>query len=58
MYEMNKFISADEVTLSSSVYRVIRSQERMGKDTRLALVKKRAAVEAAAEPLRLTSARK
>ena len=47
VYEMNKFISADPVTLSSSVYRVIRSLERIAEDTRLALAKKRAAVEAA-----------
>lgn len=45
VYEMNKFVSADQVTLSRSVYRVIRSLERMGRDTRLALVKKRARVE-------------
>jgi hypothetical protein len=44
---MNKFISADEVTLSNSVYRVIRSLERIAEDTRLALAKKRAADEAA-----------
>lgn len=47
VYEMNKFISADQVTLSSSVYRVIRSLERIAEDTRLALAKKRAADEAA-----------
>lgn len=42
VYEMNKFISAEEVTLSRSVYQVIGSLERMARDTRLALVKKRA----------------
>ncbi len=42
VYEMNKFISADPVTLSSSLYRVIRSLERIAEDTRLALTKKRA----------------
>ena len=47
VYEMNKFISADQVTLSHSVYRVIRSLERIAEDTRLALAKKRAADEAA-----------
>jgi hypothetical protein len=44
---MNKFISADQVTLSGSVYRVIRCLERIAEDTRLALAKKRAADEAA-----------
>jgi len=46
VYEMNKFVSADEVTLSNSVYRVIRSLERIAEDTRLALAEKRAADEA------------
>ena len=49
VYEMNKFISADQVTLSNSVYRVIGSLERIAEDTRLALAKKRAAVEAASQ---------
>ena len=48
VYEMNKYISADQVTLSNSVYRVIRSLERIAEDTRLALVKKRARDERAA----------
>ena len=48
VYEMNKFISADQVTLSHSVYRVIGSLERIAEDTRLALVKKRARDERAA----------
>jgi hypothetical protein len=48
VYEMNKFISADQVTLSNSVYRVIGTLERIGEDTRLALAKKRARVERAA----------
>jgi hypothetical protein len=47
VYEMDKFISADQVTLSSSVYRVVRSLERIAEDTRLALAKKRTADEAA-----------
>ena len=48
VYEMNKFISANQVTLSNSVYRVIGSLERIAEDTRLALAKKRARVERAA----------
>lgn len=48
VYEMNKFVSADEVTLSNSVYRVIGSLERIAEDTRLALAKKRARDERAA----------
>jgi hypothetical protein len=48
VYEMNKFIAADQVTLSNSVYRVIGTLERIGEDTRLALAKKRARVERAA----------
>jgi hypothetical protein len=32
---MNKYISADQVTLSLSVYRVIGSLERIAEDTRL-----------------------
>jgi hypothetical protein len=48
VYEMNKFISADQVTLSHSVYRVISALERIAEDTRLALVNKRARVERAA----------
>jgi len=52
VYEMDKFISADSVTLSNSVYRVVRSLERIAEDTRLALAKKRAADEAASCPLR------
>jgi len=48
VYEMNKYLSADQVTLSNSVYRVINSLERIAEDTRLALVKKRAREERAA----------
>ncbi len=48
VYEMNKYISADAVTLSDSVYRVIGTLERIAEDTRLALVKKRARDERAA----------
>lgn len=48
VYEMNKFVSADEVTLSHSVYRVIGSLERIAEDTRLALARKRARDERAA----------
>ncbi len=47
VYEMKKFVSADQVTLSSSVYRVVRSLERIAGDARLALAKKRARVERA-----------
>ncbi|MSU36441.1 MAG: hypothetical protein EXS36_15360 [Pedosphaera sp.] len=47
VYEMNKFVSAEQVTLSHSVYRVIDSLERFAEDTQLALAKNRAAVEAA-----------
>jgi hypothetical protein len=47
VYEMNKFDSADQVTLSNSVYRVIGSMERIAEDTRIALVKKRARVKRA-----------
>lgn len=48
VYEMNKYVSADQVTLSNSVYRVITTLERIAEDTRLALAKKRARVERAA----------
>lgn len=41
VYEMNKFNLAQEVTFSRSVGRVIRSLERMRKNTRIALAKKR-----------------
>jgi len=44
---MNKFDSADQVTLSNSVYRVTGSMERIAEDTRIALAKKRARAERA-----------
>ncbi len=53
VYEMNKFITADQVTLSNSVYRVIESLERIAEDTRQALVKKRARDERASLSPRL-----
>jgi hypothetical protein len=46
-YELGKFNLADTVTLSRSVFRVIRDMDRMGKDAARACVKKRAADESA-----------
>jgi hypothetical protein len=46
-YELGKFNLADTVTLSRSVFRVIRDTDRMGRDAMRACVKSRAADESA-----------
>jgi hypothetical protein len=59
-YELGKFNLADTVTLSRSVFRVIRDTDRMGRDAMRARVKSRAADESATAsetPARLQTSR-